>query len=166
MADSPVPFAASSSRPPLMPLDEAIAVLLAKAEPKLPAESVVTFEADGRVLAQDLVSGLTVPPRDNSAMDGYAVRVADCAAPGAELVVAQRIPAGTVGTPLAAGTAARIFTGAQIPEGADAVVMQEDTTATPQEGGLGSVRIAIVPAVGQWVRREGEDVASGDVVLK
>ncbi|MFH0129019.1 gephyrin-like molybdotransferase Glp [Variovorax sp. VaC1] len=166
MADSPVPFAASSSRPPLMPLDEAITVLLAKAEPKLPAESVVTFEADGRVLAQDLVSGLTVPPRDNSAMDGYAVRVADCAAPGAELVVAQRIPAGTVGTPLAAGTAARIFTGAQIPEGADAVVMQEDTTAMPQEGGLGSVRIAIVPAAGQWVRRAGEDVASGDVVLK
>jgi molybdopterin molybdotransferase len=149
-----------------MPLDEAIAVLLAKAQPVLSSESVITFDADGRVLAQDLVSGLTVPPRDNSAMDGYAVRVADCATPGAELVVAQRIPAGTVGTPLAAGTAARIFTGAQIPEGADAVVMQEDTTATPQEGGLGSVRIAIVPAAGQWVRRAGEDVASGDVVLK
>lgn len=149
-----------------MPLDEAIAVLLARAQPTLPAESVVTFEADGRVLAQDLVSGLTVPPRDNSAMDGYAVRVADCATPGAELVVAQRIPAGTVGTPLAAGTAARIFTGAQIPEGADAVVMQEDTAATLQEGSLGSVRIAIVPAAGQWVRRAGEDVASGDVVLK
>ncbi|WP_097198755.1 MULTISPECIES: molybdopterin molybdotransferase MoeA [unclassified Variovorax] len=166
MADSPVPFSASSSRPPLMPLDEAIAVLLAKAQPKLPTESVGTFDADGRVLAQDLVSGLTVPPRDNSAMDGYAVRVADCAVPGAELTVAQRIPAGTVGTPLAAGTAARIFTGAQIPEGADAVVMQEDTTATPQEGSLGSVRIAIVPAAGQWIRRAGEDVASGDVVLK
>ncbi|WP_198088692.1 gephyrin-like molybdotransferase Glp [Variovorax sp. E3] len=166
MADSPVPFSASSSRPPLMPLDEAIAVLLAKAQPTLPAESVGTFDADGRVLAQDLVSGLTVPPRDNSAMDGYAVRVADCAAPGAELAVAQRIPAGTVGTPLAAGTAARIFTGAQIPEGADAVVMQEDTTATPQEGSLGSVRVAIVPAAGQWIRRAGEDVASRDVVLK
>jgi molybdopterin molybdotransferase len=149
-----------------MPLDEAIAVLLAKAQPKLPTESVGTFDADGRVLAQDLVSGLTVPPRDNSAMDGYAVRVADCAAPGAELTVAQRIPAGTVGTPLATGTAARIFTGAQIPEGADAVVMQEDTTATPKEGSLGSVRIAIVPTAGQWIRRAGEDVASGDVVLK
>ncbi|SDZ54896.1 molybdopterin molybdotransferase [Variovorax sp. YR266] len=149
-----------------MPLDEAIAVLLAKAQPKLPTESVGTFDADGRVLAQDLVSGLTVPPRDNSAMDGYAVRIADCVAPGAELTVAQRIPAGTVGTPLATGTAARIFTGAQIPEGADAVVMQEDTTATPQEGSLGSVRIAIVPAAGQWIRRAGEDVASGDVVLK
>ncbi|MNK51140.1 Molybdopterin molybdenumtransferase [compost metagenome] len=167
MADSsPVPFAASSSRPPLMPLDEAIAVLLAKARPLLPAESVGTFDADGRVLAQDLVSGLTVPPRDNSAMDGYAVRAADCATPGTELAVTQRIPAGTVGTPLAAGTAARIFTGAQIPEGADAVVMQEDTTATPQEGGLGAVRIAIAPVAGQWVRRAGEDVASGDVVLQ
>jgi molybdopterin molybdotransferase len=170
MADTPVPapvpFSASSLRPPLMPLDEAIAVLLAKATPVLPAESVGTFDADGRVLAQDLVSGLTVPPRDNSAMDGYAVRVADCAAPGAELTVAQRIPAGTVGTALAVGTAARIFTGAQIPEGADAVVMQEDTAATPQEGSLGSVRIAIVPAAGQWVRRAGEDVASGDVVLR
>jgi molybdopterin molybdotransferase len=170
MADTPVPapvpFSASSLRPPLMPLDEAIAVLLAKATPVLPAESIGTFDADGRVLAQDLVSGLTVPPRDNSAMDGYAVRVADCAAPGAELTVAQRIPAGTVGTALAVGTAARIFTGAQIPEGADAVVMQEDTAATPQEGSLGSVRIAIVPAAGQWVRRAGEDVASGDVVLR
>lgn len=167
MADSsPVPFAASSLRPPLMPLDEAIAVLLAKARPLLPAESVGTFDADGRVLAQDLVSGLTVPPRDNSAMDGYAVRAADCATPGTELAVTQRIPAGTVGTPLAAGTAARIFTGAQIPEGADAVVMQEDTTATPQEGGLGLVRIAIAPVAGQWVRRAGEDVASGDVVLQ
>jgi len=166
MADSPIPFAASSSRPPLMPLDEAIAVLLAKALPKLPAESVGTFDADGRVLAQDLVSGLTVPPRDNSAMDGYAVRAADCAAPGAELKVTQRIPAGTVGTPLAAGSAARIFTGAQIPEGADTVVMQEDTTAMPQEGSLGSVRIAVVPAAGQWIRRAGEDVASGDVVLR
>ncbi|MBD9663457.1 molybdopterin molybdotransferase [Variovorax paradoxus] len=161
MADS-VP----SSRPPLMALDEALASLLAKALPKLPAESIATFDADGRVLAQDIVSALTVPPRDNSSMDGYAVRVADCAAPGAVLQVAQRIPAGTVGTPLAAGTAARIFTGAQIPEGADAIVMQEDTQAVPQEGTLGAVRIGIVPAAGQWIRRAGEDVAAGDVVLR
>ena len=161
MADS-VP----SSRPPLMALDEALASLLAKALPKLPAESIATFDADGRVLAQDIVSALTVPPRDNSSMDGYAVRVADCAAPGAVLQVAQRIPAGTVGTPLAAGTAARIFTGAQIPEGADAIVMQEDTQAVPQEGTLGAVRIGIVPAAGQWIRRAGGDVAAGDVVLR
>jgi len=161
MADS-----VTSSRPPLMALDEALASLLAKARPKLPAESVATFDADGRVLAQDIVSALTVPPRDNSSMDGYAVRVADCAAPGAVLQVAQRIPAGTVGTPLAAGTAARIFTGAQIPEGADAIVMQEDTQPVPQEGTLGAVRIDIVPAAGQWIRRAGEDVAAGDVVLR
>jgi len=99
-------------------------------------------------------------------MDGYAVRVADCAATGAVLRVAQRIPAGTVGTPLAAGTAARIFTGAQIPEGADAIVMQEDTQAVPEEGTLGSVRIETIPTAGQWIRRAGEDVASGDVVLR
>jgi molybdopterin molybdotransferase len=96
---------APSSRPPLMALDEALATLLEKAQPKLTAESVATFDADGRVLAQDLVSALTVPPRDNSSMDGYAVRTADCAAPCALLQVAQRIPAGTVGTLLAAGTA-------------------------------------------------------------
>jgi molybdopterin molybdotransferase len=158
-------MAETSKRPPLMPLDEALARLLAAATPRMAAESVSTFDADGRVLAQDVRSGLTVPPRDNSAMDGYAVRSADCAVPGALLRVAQRIPAGSVGTPLAAGTAARIFTGAQIPEGADAVVMQEDTSALPEEGGLGSVRIEITPAPGQWIRRAGEDVAFGDVVL-
>ncbi|MDH6595068.1 molybdopterin molybdotransferase [Variovorax sp. TBS-050B] len=158
--------AAPAQRPPLMALDEALAILLQKAQPKLPVEEVGTFDADGRVLAQDVVSALTVPPRDNSSMDGYAVRAADCAAPGAVLRVAQRIPAGTVGAPLAAGTAARIFTGAQVPEGADAIVMQEDTEALPQEGGLGAVRIAVAPAVGQWIRRAGEDVAAGDVVLR
>jgi len=155
----------ASSRPSLMPLDDALVRLLAAATPKLGPESVSTFEADGRVLAQDLRSGLTVPPRDNSSMDGYAVRVADCVTAGAELRVAQRIPAGSVGSALAAGTAARIFTGAQIPGGADAVVMQEDTEALPDEGGLGRVRVGIVPAAGQWIRRAGEDVAAGDVVL-
>ena len=154
-----------SERPPLMPLDQALASLLAKATPRLDAESVSTFEADGRVLAQDVVSGLTVPPRDNSSMDGYAVRAADCATAGAVLTVAQRIPAGSVGTPLAAGTAARIFTGAQIPDGADAVVMQEDTGALPEEGSLGLVRIDAIPTAGLWIRRAGEDVAAGDVVL-
>ena len=151
-----------SARPPLMPLDEALARLLAKAQPVLPSESVSTFDADGRVLAEDLVSSLTVPPRDNSSMDGYAIRVADWVEPGAELPVAQRIPAGTVGAPLAAGTVARIFTGAQIPEGADAVVMQEDVTALAEGQ---RVRIAAIPDPGQWIRRAGEDVRSGAVVL-
>jgi len=153
------------SRPSLKPLDEALSELLAAAEPRLATESVTTFEADGRVLARDVVSGLTVPPRDNSAMDGYAVRAADCASPGAVLRVAQRIPAGSVGTPLEPGTAARIFTGAQIPSGADAVVIQEDTAALPEEGSLGRVRIDAAPGLGQWIRRAGEDVSAGDVVL-
>ncbi len=147
-----------------MSLDEALARLLANAQPRLRTERVSTFEADGRVLAHDVASALTVPPRDNSSMDGYAVRAADCAQPGAVLSVAQRIPAGSVGTPLAAGTAARIFTGAQIPEGADAVVMQEDTAAVEGDG-LGQVRIEVPPTAGQWIRRAGEDVADGDVVL-
>jgi len=165
MSDAKAPAA----RPPLMPLDEALSRLLANAQPRLATERVSTFEADGRVLAQDVVSGLTVPPRDNSSMDGYAVRAADCAASGAVLSVAQRIPAGTVGTPLAAGTAARIFTGAQIPEGADAVVMQEDTAvleAESDQDAFGRVRVETPPAAGQWIRRAGEDVRSGDVVLQ
>ncbi|MGF6526936.1 molybdopterin molybdotransferase MoeA [Variovorax sp. PvP013] len=154
--------AASAPRPALMPLETALATLLSKAAPTTATEDVPTFEADGRVLAQDVVSGLTVPPHDNSAMDGYAVRGADCAAAGAELPVSQRIPAGSVGMPLAAGSVARIFTGAPIPEGADAVVMQEDVAAI---AGTDRVRIGIVPAPGQWIRRAGEDVARGDVVL-
>ncbi|MBU1361078.1 MAG: molybdopterin molybdotransferase MoeA [Gammaproteobacteria bacterium] len=149
-----------------MPLDDALARLIAAAQPALSTEWVSTFDADGRVLSRDVVSGLTVPPRDNSSMDGYAVRAADCREPGAMLQVAQRIPAGSVGTPLAQGTAARIFTGAQIPDGADAVVMQEDTAALPDAEGLGRVRIEIVPPAGQWIRRAGEDVAAGDVVLR
>ncbi|MBU1442518.1 MAG: molybdopterin molybdotransferase MoeA [Gammaproteobacteria bacterium] len=149
-----------------MPLDDALARLIAAAQPALSTEWVSTFDADGRVLSRDVVSGLTVPPRDNSSMDGYAVRAADCREPGAMLQVAQRIPAGSVGTPLAQGTAARIFTGAQIPDGADAVVMQEDTAAIPDAEGLGRVRVEIVPPAGQWIRRAGEDVAAGDVVLR
>ncbi|MFM2329098.1 MAG: hypothetical protein RLZZ494_1201, partial [Pseudomonadota bacterium] len=112
------------------------------------------------VLAQALVSPLDVPPADNTAMDGYALRAADVAAAGTVLPVSQRIPAGVVGQPLAAGTAARIFTGAQVPPGADAVVMQEQCEALP-----GAVRVNTVPQAGQWVRRRGEDVTTGAVAL-
>src|SRR4051812_17048327 len=113
----------------LLPLQDALAQLLANAAPLGEPEKVSTFEADGRVLAQDLVSQLQVPPQDNSSMDGYAVRVTDIAAEAAVLPLSQRIPAGTAPKPLAPGSAARIFTGAPIPEGADAVVIQEDTEA-------------------------------------
>jgi molybdopterin molybdotransferase len=109
-------------------------------------------------------SALDVPPADNTSMDGYAVRSADVAVPGAVLRVAQRIPAGAIGAPLEAGTAARIFTGAQVPPGADAVVMQEQCEALPGEG-LGSVRVNATVEPGQWIRRQGEDVRRDAVVL-
>jgi len=146
----------------MMSLDDALDRLLASVEGGPDAEDVATLDADGRVLAQDVVSRLTVPPLDNSAMDGYAVRVADCPIAGTELPVSQRIPAGSVGGPLAAGTAARIFTGAPVPEGADAVVMQEDAESL-QDGAR--VRIRIIPRTGLAIRRAGEDIACGSVIL-
>ena len=124
-------------------------------------ETVSTFDADGRVLAHDLVSALQVPPQDNSSMDGYAVRSSEIADEGVPLPVSQRIPAGAPAQPLTPGTVARIFTGAPIPPGADAVVMQEDT----EPAGEQAVRIMRVPSPGQWIRRSGEDVARGAVVL-
>ncbi|ABM37536.1 molybdopterin molybdotransferase MoeA [Polaromonas naphthalenivorans] len=152
--------AARPERAPLKPLDLALAELLAFAAPLTPAENVSTFDADGRVLAQDLLSGLDVPAHDNSSMDGYAVRCADWAGADTLLQVRQRIPAGSSGHLLAPASAARIFTGAPIPPGADAVVMQEDCDAVD-----GGVRIRVQPRPGQWIRRRGEDVAAGEVVL-
>ncbi|MFN9473488.1 gephyrin-like molybdotransferase Glp, partial [Acidovorax sp.] len=146
---------------PLKPFDAALADLLAAAAPLAGTDLVSTFDADGRVLAQDAISSLQVPPQDNSAMDGYAVRSADVPAPGTVLPVSQRIAAGSAGTPLAAGTAARIFTGAPVPEGADAVLMQEDCEALQD----GSVRIQAEPSAGQWIRRAGEDIRLGATIL-
>lgn len=150
------------ARAPLLTLDEALARLLAAVEP-MPAErheTLSTFDALGRVLQVDVCSAIDVPPQDNSAMDGYALRRADVPAAGAVLPVSQRIPAGVVGGPLEPGTAARIFTGAQVPSGADAVVMQERCEAVD-----GGVRVNLVPEAGLSIRRRGEDVRRGDVVL-
>lgn len=153
-------------RPPLLPLDDALIQLMAHATPLDATESVAVGEADGRVLAQDVVSELHVPPLDNSAMDGYALRCADATAPGVTLGISQRIPAGASAQPLLAGTAARIFTGAPVPAGADAVIMQEDCTALPvADGDLGQVQVNSLPKAGQNIRRAGEDVARSDVVL-
>ena len=155
-------------RPPMKPLkalDDALAELLLHATPLPGTDTVTTFDADGRVLAQDCVSALQVPPQDNSSMDGYAVRCADVAAAGGVLPVSQRIPAGSAGDPLQPGTAARIFTGAPVPAGADAILMQEDCEALAAPDGLGSVRINAVPQVGQWIRSAGEDITRGAVVL-
>ena len=149
------------TRPALLSLDDALPQLLAQAQVLTGVQSVSTFEADGRVLAQDVVAALQVPPQDNSSMDGYALRATDCAQAGAVLRVTQRIPAGTYGTQLNAGEAARIFTGAPIPPGADAVVMQEDCEALEGE----HVKVNKAVPAGQWVRRSGEDVTRGATVL-
>jgi molybdopterin molybdotransferase len=143
-----------------MPVREALDVLLAAARAVDGVEDVDTLAANGRVLACDQVSGLNVPSADNTQMDGYAVRAADCASGSATLRIAQRIPAGTVGQPLEPGTAARIFTGALIPEGADAVVMQEQCEANGDQ-----VTIKHVPQSGEWIRRAGEDIVAGAVIL-
>ena len=155
-------------RPPMLPLDEALATLLAFATPALSTESVPVSDADGRVLAQDVVSALHVPPHDNSSMDGYALCCGDVSAPGAQMPVSQRIAAGSSGSPLQRGTVARIFTGAPVPAGADAVVMQEDCQALSVGEGtaeLPQIQINARPIPGQNIRRAGEDVARGDVVL-
>jgi molybdopterin molybdotransferase len=151
-----------NARAPMLTLDEALARLVDGARPAAitQAETVSTFDALGRVLAADVASLIDVPPADNTSMDGYALRTADVPAAGTLLPVSQRIPAGVVGAPLAPGSAARIFTGAQVPPGADAVVMQEQCEAVGQ-----GVRVLAVPQAGQWIRRRGEDVRAGAVVL-
>ena len=149
------------TRPALLSLDDALPQLLGQAHALTAMQSVSTFDADGRVLAQNVVSALQVPPQDNSAMDGYAVRASDCVTAGAVLRVTQRIPAGSHGTLLSAGESARIFTGAPIPQGADAVVMQEDCEALDAE----QVKVLKAVPIGQWVRRSGEDVTCGATVL-
>jgi molybdopterin molybdotransferase len=144
----------------MIALDQALEQLLAKAAAVAQTETIATLDALGRVLAQPVVSGLAVPPLDNSAMDGYAVRRADLPSIPATLPVAQRIQAGQVGQPLAPGTAAWIFTGAPIPPGSDAVVIQE---ATQLQGDR--VTVLEMPAPGQWIRRAGLDIAPGAPVL-
>lgn len=163
---------------PLMPLDEAWSQLRAAVEQHVVdargqrgTERVSSFEALSRVLAEDVVSSVDVPPLDNSAMDGHAVHAADLARAGqpdadaasATLPQAQRIAAGQVGAALQAGYCARIFTGAPIPPGADAVVMQEHTAPGAVEG---HVLFTQPVALGQNIRRRGEDIAQGQAVLR
>ena len=150
------------SRAPLTPLEDALAAVLAQAQPLPGAAFVDLLQADGRVLAADCIAPLQVPPLDNSAMDGYAVRSAEVAQAGTALPVSQRIPAGQVGTALQVGTVARIFTGAPLPPGADAIVMQEDCTVLDD----GRVSFDAVPQPGQFVRRAGQDIALGSTALQ
>jgi len=145
----------------LLSFEDALLQLLDGARPLSEVDSLPTFAAAGRVLAASLASAIDVPPLDNSSMDGYAVRCADIPAPGVRLTVAQRIPAGSVGHSLAPGTAARIFTGAAIPAGADAVVMQELCA----QGEDGRIIVNHVPQTGDWIRRAGQDIRAGAEVL-
>jgi len=145
----------------MLTYDEALARLLAGGRRVKGTDRVPLAEATGRILADAVVSTVDVPPHDNSGMDGYAVRVADVPAPGVALPVAQRIPAGSVGHTIEPGTAARIFTGAPVPAGADAVVMQE----LCEHGPGGHVIINQVPRVDENIRRLGEDIRRGAEVL-
>ena len=151
------------TKPPMLTAQQALDHLLSHAKPVAGIELVPMQATLGRVLAENVNSLVDVPPLDNTAMDGYAVRTADTKNPGSVLKIAQRIPAGSVGTELQAGTAARIFTGAPVPLGADAVVMQEDCS-TP-EGSADQVKVNIAPAFGQWIRRRGEDLTAGKTAL-
>lgn len=146
----------------LLPYEDALRQLLSRAHPLADVESLTTFAATGRVLAVGLQSSLDVPPRDNSSMDGYAVRCADVLSPGVHLTVAQRIPAGSVGHTLAPGTAARIFTGAQVPPGADAVVMQELCAHAPDN----QISVNHVPRPGEWIRCTGQDIRQGTEIVR
>ena len=143
----------------LMPYDEALRFLLDQARPLSETERLPLERALGRVLAEPVSSLVDVPPWDNSAMDGYAINSRDL---GHEpiLHVAQRIPAGVAGSELQPGTAARIFTGAPIPPGADAVVTQEVCEVLENQ-----VLIKQMPRPGENIRRAGEDMLQGEEIL-
>ena len=145
----------------LMPVEVALARLLALAEAAQIRESeqVLLAASEGRVLAHDLVSSLDLPPWPNSAMDGYALNVADWS--GEPLVVSQRIFAGAAPEPLAPGTCARIFTGAPVPVGADCVEMQENAEVQAD----GRVVFTQPLQVGQNIRPQGQETTVGEVVL-
>lgn len=140
----------------LQPIRAALEALLADVTP-LGAECVPLEAAGGRVLADVVTAQLDVPPFDNSAMDGYALRASDA---GKWLPISQRIAAGSPAVPLAQGSCARIFTGGEIPEGADCVVMQERVT---QDGDQALMPDAL--PVGDNVRRQGRDVHQGELLL-
>jgi len=152
--------AAAHKGPALKSLEEALELLLGHARPVESIETLPLDDALGRVLAGPVVSRVNNPPWDNSAMDGYAVRSEDLQGGNDCLRVAQRIPAGATGGPLEPGTAARIFTGAPVPPGADTVVIQEVCECDGDE-----VIITRPPQPGANIRRAGEDTREGEEVV-
>ncbi len=151
----------SVAEPGMKPLEEALALLLSHARAVGERELVPLAEANGRILAEPVVSKINMPPWDNSAMDGYAVQSADLGEVPCRLAISQRIPAGAAPQPLAPGTAARIFTGAPVPPGADTVVIQE---VCAQEGD--QVIVNQMPESGANIRYAGEDTRIGQEVLQ
>lgn len=150
----------------MIPLDDAWAHVR-DALPRLPVATVTVPDALGLVLAAPVVATAAVPPFDNSAVDGFAVRAADVTAPGAELPVVGEVAAGAVAQgPLEPGGAVRIMTGAPMPDGADAVVMVEDSEVVRSLDGAERVRLSVVPGRHRHVRPAGDDVRPGDLVLE
>jgi len=145
----------------MMSVAEANERLRSKSRVLVTGETVDLNDCLGRVLAADVVSAINVPPADNSAMDGYALRREDWHGPDHGLEISQRITAGTPPAALRSGTAARIFTGAETPDGADVVVMQERCKSDGQ-----SVLIEVVGDVGANIRPGGQDIKQGATVLK
>ncbi|MCQ8897148.1 molybdopterin molybdotransferase MoeA [Limnobacter humi] len=146
----------------MIELDDLLMQLWPQAQQYKPAiETLPLQQVYGRVLADSQHSAIQVPQHDNSGMDGYAVRCADFLQ-GMVFPVSQRIPAGKTPQPLEPGTVARIFTGAPIPPGADAIVMQEDTVLLDD----GRVHFNHLPKLNAWIRRAGEDIARGQVVVE
>ncbi len=145
----------------LLSLDHALDMLLSFAKPLQRVDTTSTFDSDGRVLAQDLVSDIQVPAFNNSAMDGYALRIADLQAHSGVLKIGQHIFAGQTPSVLGLGQAARIFTGAPIPAGADAVVMQEDAVLVGED----QISFKRTPVLGQCIRRSGEDIQKNSILL-
>lgn len=143
----------------MLTADQLLSELLDRARVLTATELVRTEVALSRVLGVTQISNITVPPLDNSAMDGYAVRAVECHS-GQPLLISQRIAAGQVGTPLQIASAARIFTGAPIPSGADAVVMQEDCIVDGN-----TIRLQHPVKPGAHIRRAGEDIMAGDEIL-
>ena len=155
---------AAKADAPLLPVETALGRILQGLGPQA-AAAVPLADASGRILADDIAATVSLPAHDLSAMDGFAVRSADCQ-PSAPLT---RIGESAAGHPfagrLAAREAVRIFTGAVIPEGADAILLQEDAEASAEADGASVVPHAPVPA-GTYIRKAGMDVAAGDVILK
>lgn len=151
----------AGDHPGLLPMEAALERLLALADASRIDESepVSLADADGRILAEPLIATLDLPPWPNSAMDGYALRLADWS--GQPLPVSQRIQAGNAPLPLQPGSCARIFTGAPLPEGADTVEMQENIEL--DEAGCVYFREPL--SIGQNVRAQGQETRVGECVL-